>query len=392
MAVTLNASASAGFVTTADTSTILQLQTAGTAAVTVDASQNVAIGTASPAAKLTVNGDIFVGYYSAGQTITVLNGDTTNRQRIQMRMSGTDGILETTRNSGTVANMIFGIDQVEKMRLDTNGNLGIGTSSPAYKLDVSGAGARIANTGVAELITSSSGGGGNWEFGVDASGNGFIYSGQAKYLAISTNASERIRITSGGYVGVGEGSPEGYAPFVVAKPAINVNYGQIVARSTAAGDVSTAGMSVSKTDTTTTTSQIFFKFIIGNGASGSGQINANGANAAAFGSYSDSRLKENIVDLPSQLDNIMALRPVEYDYIESEGGGHQIGFVAQEVQAIYPDLVGERPDGMLTLADMNKNDARLIKAIQEMKAIIDTQASTITQLQADVAALKGAQS
>jgi hypothetical protein len=86
----------------------------------------------------------------------------------------------------------------------------------------------------------------------------------------------------------------------------------------------------------------------------------------------------------------MALRPVEYDYIESMGGGHQIGFVAQEVQAIYPDLVGETEDGMLTLTDMNKNDARLIKAIQEMKAIIDTQASTITQLQADVAALKGA--
>lgn len=43
MAVTLNASASAGFVTTADTSTILQLQTNGTTAVTVDASQNTTL-------------------------------------------------------------------------------------------------------------------------------------------------------------------------------------------------------------------------------------------------------------------------------------------------------------------------------------------------------------
>jgi hypothetical protein len=56
MAVTLNASASAGLITTADTSTILQLQTGGTAAVTVDASQNVGIGTASPAGKLHVAG------------------------------------------------------------------------------------------------------------------------------------------------------------------------------------------------------------------------------------------------------------------------------------------------------------------------------------------------
>jgi hypothetical protein len=44
MATTINASASSGLITTADTSTILQLQTGGTTAVTVDASQNVGIG------------------------------------------------------------------------------------------------------------------------------------------------------------------------------------------------------------------------------------------------------------------------------------------------------------------------------------------------------------
>jgi len=139
----------------------------------------------------------------------------------------------------------------------------------------------------------------------------------------------------------------------------------------------------------TATSNVLVSFLINSGGTGSGNIVANGANAAAFASSSDSRLKENIVDLPPQLDNIMSLRPVEFDYIESEGGGHQIGFVAQEVQAVYPDLVGERDDGLLTLSDMNKNDARLIKAIQELKTLVDTQASTITQLQADVAALKG---
>jgi hypothetical protein len=43
---------------------------------------------------------------------------------------------------------------------------------------------------------------------------------------------------------------------------------------------------------------------------------------------------------------------------------------------------------MLTLTDMNKNDARLIKAIQEMKAIIDTQASTIQSLTTRITALE----
>jgi hypothetical protein len=146
--------------------------------------------------------------------------------------------------------------------------------------------------------------------------------------------------------------------------------------------VGTAALLVGKSDNNTTTSQIFVQFLQNSAGTGSGQINANGASAAAFGSYSDSRLKENIVELPSQLANIMALRPVEFNYIESEGGGHQIGFIAQEVQTIYPDLIGEREDGMLTLTDLNKNDARLVKAIQEQQALITSLTARIAALEA----------
>jgi hypothetical protein len=200
--------------------------------------------------------------------------------------------------------------------------------------------------------------------------------------------TEAMRIDTSGnlLVGITDSSK---GALIVGKAAPSAAYGQICAFSPTAGDSNISGMSIVKYANDSTTAQVLMRFLMNQGGTGQGQINANGANTAAFGSYSDSRLKENIVDLPSQLDNIMALRPVEYDYIESMGGGHQIGFVAQEVQAIYPDLVGENEDGMLTLTDMNKNDARLIKAIQEMKAIIDIQASTIIQLQADVAALKG---
>jgi hypothetical protein len=150
----------------------------------------------------------------------------------------------------------------------------------------------------------------------------------------------------------------------------------------ASGDLTVAQWQLSKFDNNNTTSQILVRFTMNNGVTGQGQINGNGANAAAFGSYSDSRLKENITNLPPQLANIMALRPVEYDYIQSEGGGHQIGFIAQEVKEIYPDLVGERADGMYTLSDMNKNDARLIKAIQEQQALIIDLTNRIKTLEA----------
>jgi hypothetical protein len=202
-----------------------------------------------------------------------------------------------------------------------------------------------------------------------------IFFPSADTIAFTEGGVEAMRIDSAGSVLIGN-TVDLKAPLTVNKAPLSSAYGQIAAVSLASSDVGNAGISVTKYDNVTTTSQIFGRFLVNQGGAGSGQINANGANAAAFGSYSDSRLKQNIVDLPSQLANIMALRPVEYDYIESEGGGHQIGFVAQEVQAIYPDLVGEREDGMLTLTDMNKNDARLIKAIQELKAEFDAYKAT----------------
>jgi hypothetical protein len=146
---------------------------------------------------------------------------------------------------------------------------------------------------------------------------------------------------------------------------------------------SSSAIFVDKSSATNTTSQVFVQFTISNQSIGSGQINANGASQAAFGSFSDARLKQNIVNLTSQLANIMALRPVEFDYIEKEGGGHQIGFIAQEMQEVYPDAVGMRaPDQMLTVTGWSKTEARLVKAIQEQQSIIESLAARIAALEA----------
>ena len=86
--------------------------------------------------------------------------------------------------------------------------------------------------------------------------------------------------------------------------------------------------------------------------------------------------------MPSQLANIFSLRPVEFDY--KDGSGHQIGFIAQEVQEIYPDLVGEAQDGMLTLSGLGKNEARMIKAFQEFAELTNAK---IEALESQIAAL-----
>lgn len=143
----------------------------------------------------------------------------------------------------------------------------------------------------------------------------------------------------------------------------------MLARVNANSDESQWAFQAQKKTSTNTTAQVFVRFLINDGATPSGYITANGANAATFTSSSDARLKQNIVDLPNQLSNILALRPVEFDYID--GSGRQIGFIAQEMQTVYADSVSEGTDGMLQIGGWSKTEARLVKAIQEQQAIIE---------------------
>jgi hypothetical protein len=187
--------------------------------------------------------------------------------------------------------------------------------------------------------------------------------------AANTAPTERARIDSSGNLLVGTTSNTNSAKVF----SLATSSGPAFASQGYSGDISNPAALFGKFDNDSTTSQVLVRFTINNNSAGSGQINADGANSAAFGSFSDSRLKENITELAPQLGNIMALRPVEFDYIESEGGGHQTGFIAQEMQEVYPDAVGERaPDGMLTITGWSKTEARLVKAIQEQQAIINS--------------------
>jgi hypothetical protein len=96
---------------------------------------------------------------------------------------------------------------------------------------------------------------------------------------------------------------------------------------------------------------------------------------------SDERLKQNVVEISGCLEEIKQIRPVSWDWNSRDGGS--IGVVAQEIQQIWPDVVDEGEDGYLTVAGISRVEARLIKAIQEQQAMIET-------LQAQVAELQGA--
>jgi hypothetical protein len=325
----------------------------------------------------------------AGGLVSVTNSSGgnvasfTNTTSADLNISLTSGVALMSPSTNVLA---FGTTSTERARFDGSGNLTLATttnSGARFKANYTTSAATGFNAVLSNMASPAVGNGAALIFNNSSSfsDSGFQYnsariqsiqtatSGEVSALTFSTyggsSCDERVRITSAGDFLVGTTTSSGK---ITSSSASTAPLFSIVS---ATSQLTTVGLNIQKADNNSTTSNWFQAFTINAGATGSGIITANGASAAAFGAFSDSRLKENIVNLPSQLDNIMALRPVEFDYIESMGGGHQIGFIAQEVQSVFPDLVSEDPNGMLTLTDMNKNDARLIKALQEAVAEIN---------------------
>jgi hypothetical protein len=335
MASIINAATSGGLITTADTSGILQLQTAGTTAVTVDASQNVGIGTTSP----------------------------TNRVSI-VTASGSDGIVSVKSPLTETAGVV--IDG--------------GTSS---------------NKGA--VLKFSKDATVKWQMGTDSaiigstSDNFHLYGGGANAILFSTNAAERARIDSSGNLLVGLTSVFNgtNCPLQVSNSAAN----QVSAlRNTNANPF---GIYVNYSAATPNSAQNEFLYC-NDSSTLRMSVRSNGgiANYSANDvNLSDRREKINFAPATSYLDKICAIPVQTFNYIDQnleEDGGLTLGVVAQDVQAVAPEMVMEsnwgtedEPKMRLSIYQTDLQYA-LMKCIQEQQALI-------TQLQADVAALKGAQ-
>jgi hypothetical protein len=272
------------------------------------------------------------------------------------------------------------------------GNVGIGTTAPADKLDVNGSIRFRLNTpsftgaidsGVLDFVPTSI-------FPTDpqirlaAIGTATVGSSICFLTGLSTTLAERMRITSSGFVGIGTTAPT-YRLQVSDTIASVTAFGNFAALQSIGGtgyrwslnNDSTFRLQYTTNGFSTITTPLF---VTSNGALGVGVTPTNtagrleAANDIVAYSSSDRRWKTNIKNIDSPLEKISQINGVEFDWIEDEpvhgNKGHDIGVIAQEIEKILPDAVQTRESGMKAVK-YEKVIPLLIEAVKEQQKQIE---------------------
>jgi hypothetical protein len=362
----------------------------------VGSTGNVGIGTSAPDTQFDVRGNARIGAKDGSDAeLQIGSGATGNRNayvdfvgdttytdyglRLIRQNGGANTISELNHRGTGALNLVtqdaaplgFLTSGSERMRIDSIGNVGIGTSAPIVDLNVrtnvngsEGGNLCIQNTGsglntsVALYLTPNNGGGNDLQRTAaiksrqDIAGN---YANLEFYTSPSSTPAERMRVSSLGelFVGLTSGGSAAFKAGTVKAKAYNTKPG---ANGALTGNVFNI-------EWTSPNAKIWIDTTL----------------IGTIATASDYRVKDNIVPITSDcIDRVKQLRPVQFEYTDyavfSADGVTREGFIAHEVQEVIPsgaEGVKDDPDQLQSL----KLDAILsvtVKALQEAIAKIET--------------------
>jgi hypothetical protein len=343
---------------------IVFLQNTGTEYMRITSAGDVGIGTTSPAARLETN---------------VASGN--NEFRMTIAGTASAQFISTTTdftfvNLKTGAQVFFN-NGAERMRIDSSGNVGIGTSSPGVKLDVNGQRIKIQNASDPGI-----------EFHNASTIKGYVFYDTTNDLMTMrhNSTSTGVSVNSSGNVLVGTTASNGKLSTETASATQRTihaasNGGSATTDGVYYGYVNQARGTGFNFMAFQNTSAVDFK-VLGNG-------NVQNTNNS-YGAISDVKLKENIVDATPKLDDLMKVKVRHYNFIDDESKTKQIGVVAQEIEQVFSGIVENIPDRDEegnTLNSVTKSVKysvfvpMLIKAIQEQTQIINDLKARIETLE-----------
>ena len=313
--------------------------------VRIKGNGNVGIGNTSPGLNLSVQGLYGLPATSGAQGTGIFRvQDSSSNISLDMGVIQYFGSWIQSINKSNSSALTLALNP-------NGGNVGIGTSSPSSSINSSVSKVlSISNTSqYASLVIQGRNGG---EAGItiaddlyiDIAGNSTATNNNIIFRTTNTNSSysttERMRITSGGNVGIGD-SGAATVRFQIKSGGSTSGSYAIITR-----DSANADLLVIRDD-------------------GYGYLKA-----AAWAYGSDSRIKENINYIQEGLNKVLALKPATFDYID--GVKNNIGWIAQDVQEVIPQAVGvlSETNNQLTL----KSDfivPYLVKAVQQQQVQIE---------------------
>jgi prepilin-type processing-associated H-X9-DG protein len=346
---------------------VMNFFTAGSERMRIDSSGRILIGTTSSSGS-----SVRLEAHDATNPIIQVK-DTTSNIICGIQAGNAEAVIRCPQDSPLVFNV--GASETERMRLNSSGQLGIACTDQSNLLTVDANSASsgtdsisVRNRGVSSAnhtaglrfqfnsavpsairsrLTNTSNGEGTLSFFTSSDGT-------------AGNLSEKMTIISGGDVCIGKTTND-----------INTQGFHVIGAGTYSGSVYsgiTSAVSSSTYHLRDTTNNTW-KFYVTN----AGVINAT---STSITSLSDERLKKNIVDLETGLEEVMSLKPRRFDWKKGEGSNAKnvAGFIAQEVETVLPDLIDDfMHDDLDDAKSVKMGDMipTLVKAIQEQQEQID---------------------